>query len=205
MDTLNWDLTTGCESLGGGCDSCPSLWEYRENGWDYQIKQHYDRLADPVFIRPPTLFTVSLGSDLFHEDVNSDFIHYAFKVMNREIRHTFEITTKRSERLAMMSEYLHFTKNIAVGVTVEESKYKFRIDHLRDVPATTRYVSFLPLLGEMGKLDLDGIRTVTVGSEDWGLHRACDGLWIEDIKKQCSEQGVEVMTDFHIYTYDKEV
>jgi len=206
METLNWELTTGCQNIGGGCESCPSLWEYREKGLDYNIKWHRDRLADPCFFTTDALlFTVSLGSDLFHEDVPSDFIQDAFSVMNREHRHTFELATKRTERLAMMADSLHFSKNIAVGVTVEEQKYKFRIDHLREVPAVNRYVSFLPLLGPVGKLDLQGIRIATIGNEQWGLHRPCEDSWIEEIKKQCGEQGVEVMPDFHTYTYEKEV
>lgn len=205
MDSVNWPLTTGCENIGGGCKSCPSLWEYREKGLDYNPIFHTKRIGDPYHNQYPTLYTVSLGSDLFHSNIPDEFITAVFRVMNYTPRHTFEIATKRIERLKDMASGLKFTQNIAVGVTVEESKYKWRIDFLQEIPAATRYVSFLPLLGPVGKLDLHGIRTVTIGPEDWGLHRPCKSEWIDDIKKQCSEQNVDWITDYHIYNYDKEV
>jgi protein gp37 len=98
-----------------------------------------------------------------------------------------------------MASVLKFTQNIAVGVTVEEAKYKWRIDFLQEIPAHTRYISFLPLLGPVGRLDLQGIRTVTIGAEEWGLHRPCKDEWIEDIKKQCEDQNVEWLSDYFMY------
>ena len=205
MDTLNWPVTTGCENIGGGCESCPSLWEYKRNGWDYSPKEQDGNLYVPSFVFEPSIFTVSLGSDLFHKDVSTGFIRRVFEIMNRERHHLFELLTKRSERLAELSGDLDFTDNIFVGVTVEETAFKSRIKDLQKVQSPNRYVSFLPLLGPMGELDLDGINVATAGPEDWELKRPCNTTWIEDIKGQCDAQGVEWVDSFYIYKTKFEV
>ncbi len=205
METLNWPVTTGCENIGGGCESCPSLWEYKRNGWDYSVKEQHGTLYVPSFVFSPSIFTVSLGSDLFHKDVSREFIGNVFKIMNRERRHIFEVLTKRSERLLELSGDLNFTENIFVGVTVEEMAFKSRIKDLQKVRSENRYVSFLPLLGPVGELDLDGIKVATAGPEDWELKRPCNPTWIEDIKGQCVDQGVDWFDSFYIYKSKLEV
>jgi protein gp37 len=205
VDTLNWPVTTGCENIGGGCESCPSMWEYREKGWDYSLKEQPDTLYLPSFLNTSCIFTVALGSDLFHKDISSEFIHRVFKVMNWEHLHRFELLTKRSERLLEMSNELNFSSNISVGVTVESSEFVNRIEDLRKVNSEHRYISFLPLLGPIGDVNLDGISSAVIKPEEWGLKRVCLKSWIDDIKSQCVDQNVKVLDGYYIYKYDKEV
>ena len=179
--------------------------EYQRNGWDYSIKEHDTALYVPSFIFQPSIFTVSLGSDLFHKDVSNVFIRRVFEIMNRNRRHLFEVLTKRSERLLELSGDLDFTENIFIGVTVEEMAFKSRIKDLQKVRSGNRYVSFLPVLGPMGELDLSGIRVASAGKEDWELKRPCNPTWIEDIKGQCFNQGVDWLEGFHIYKNKLEV
>jgi len=181
------------------------MWEYRRRGLDYSLREHPENLYVPSFVYTPSIFTVSFGSDLFHKDVSTDFIKRVFKIMNRERRHSFEVLTKRSERLLELSGDLVFTNNIYLGVAVEDSAAKFRIKELRGVPAQNKYISFLPVLGPVGEVDLEGISVAVVGAEDWGLKRPCNPTWIEDIKGQCFDQGVEVSGGFYIYKSKLEV
>ena len=181
------------------------MWEYREKGWDYSIKEHYGALHLPSFVSEPSVFAVALGSDLFHKDVSSEMIRKAFKIMNQEYRHGFELLTKRSERLLEMSSELEFTDNISIGVTVESGEFVNRIEDLRKVKAYRKYVSFLPLLGPIGDVNLDGILSAVIKGEEWGLKRVCLKSWIDDIKSQCIDQGLNVLDGFYIYKYDKGV
>lgn len=199
METLNWPVTSGCTNIGGGCESCPSLWEYREKGWDYSVKMHKAALPQPLQEAKPKIYTVALGSDLFHGDVSREFIGRAFEVMNECRHHFFEIATKRPERAERIGKSVWWSDNIALGVTVEDAKAKWRINNLRATPAVWRFVSFLPLLGKVGKLNLDTIHAATIGAEDWGLKRPCQGAWVEGIKKQCIDQGVELSNHFRFY------
>ena len=199
METLNWEITTGCTNLGGGCESCPALLEYREKGWDYTIKMHPERLLEPINIVVFRNFAVSLGSDLFHDGVTSDFIKEVFDVMNQANQHTFEIVTKRPGRVAGMKSDLPWPPNIAMGVAVEEAEYKWRVDVLRTIPAKTRFVSFVPLLGPVGKINLKGIHRVGVRPETWGLKRNCKDEWIREIDEQCFNQGVVMTSEYYVY------
>lgn len=199
METLNWPVASGCTNLGGGCESCPSLWEYEKNGWDYSLKMHPAALIQPKFNPDPAIYTVALGSDLFHEGVSEGFIREVFEVMNEAQHHFFEIATKRPERAERFGKSLWWSKNIALGVTVENAKAKWRIDNLRATPAAIRFVSFLPLLGNVGKLNLDTIHAATVGAEDWGLKRPCKEAWVRGINKQCADQGVELSNQVRFY------
>lgn len=199
MGTLNWQITSGCESLGGGCESCPSLLEYQNKGWDYSIKTHPERLYDPMKIKEPTNFSVSLGSDLFHKDVPDYFIERAFTLMNITHQHSYNIVTKRAERLREIAPSLEWTENIYIGVTVESSQYKQRIDYLKKVKSHHRFISFVPLLGPVGNLDLSGIEYAGVSSENWGFARPCKDEWIDEIERQCLNQGVGLTMDCNIY------
>ncbi len=199
MDTVNWALTTGCTNLGGGCESCPSLWEYREKQMDYTIKMHRRQLPFPLSVSRPTNFTVSLGSDLFHEGVTDEFIRQAFSIMNECPEHKFEVSTKRIERALELSDDLAFAENIALGTTVESDDKKWRIEVLRQIPSYIRYVSFMPLLGPVNDLILTGIHCAGISAEEWGYHRPCKDEWIENIERQCENQGVKITSSYCVY------
>jgi len=199
MNIENWQVTSGCTSLGGGCVSCPSLMEYKNKGWDYKVKVHHERVAEPMLVDDPTCFIVSLGSDLFHEDVSDDFIKSVFTVMNKADYHHFEIATKRVKRLADMSGSLKWTENIMIGTSVETENHKWRIDYLCEVPTENRFISFAPLLGNVGKVDLSGIKIAGGSGEEWELKRPFDPEWLANIRKQCEAQKTQWIESFSIY------
>jgi protein gp37 len=199
METVNWPVVSGCTNIGGGCESCPSLWEYEEKGWDYSLQMHPGALVRPKVNPEPTVYTVGLGSDLFHEGVSDLFIQSVFSVMNESRHHFFEVATKRILRAWGMCLGLEWGPNIALGVTVEKSEFKWRVRPLQDIPAASRFISFLPLLGSVGKINLEGIQAATVGAEEWGLKRPCQEAWIKGINKQCIDQGVELLNQARFY------
>tara|TARA_R110000803_G_scaffold169490_2_gene232510 strand:- start:473 stop:1087 length:615 start_codon:yes stop_codon:yes gene_type:complete len=189
-----WNIVSGCERLSPGCDNCPTYWEYKEKGLDYHPQEHLERLPIPTDNQTPSMYMVAAGSDLFHEAVTADFIKDAFKVMRTAYWHQFQIVTKRAERLEAFSrEYLYWPANALAGVSVEEERYKWRIDCLRNVKAS-RFVSFGPMTGAMGTLNLSDIHQAGVVVEHWGPNpRDVLPEWVDEIHKQCEEQGVKIL------------
>ena len=129
-------------------------------------------------------------SDLFHPEVTDDFIHRVFATMNEARRHTFQVLTKRSHRLRDLGPHITWTPNVWIGVSVEDSRYTFRIDHLRSVDAAVRFLSIEPLIAPVGTLNLDGIHWVIVGGESGPGARPVDPQWVADIRDQCVAGGV---------------
>lgn len=197
---LNWPLVTGCYRLSEGCNSCPSFWEYEEQGKDYTPRIHEEILEEPLANPEPSLYEVAFGSDLFHGDVPLAFQQRVFAVMNEAHWHQFSVGTKRVARLLLHSPQFTWTDNIMVKVPVESGEYEWRIDKLRRIPAKTRIVSMAPLLGPVSKnLNLQGIDAVGVVPETWGYKRPYDPEWGENVRRQCLEQGVAFSTESIIY------
>jgi protein gp37 len=159
-----------------------------ENG--FELTLHPESLNDPYSWRKPQMIFVNSMSDLFHPDVPDKFIMDVFNTMNNTNHHIYQVLTKRSERLADLAPKLHWTKNIWMGVTVEESRYVNRIDDLEKVPSSIRFLSIEPLLGDMGKIDLNDIHWVIVGGESGPKSRLMEAEWVHNIKKQCLDQNV---------------
>ena len=132
-----------------------------------------------------------------------NFIIDAFEVMNKCPEHDFEIATKRLERAVWMSRRLTWSDNIMIGTTIESEEHKERLIDLKQIPTENRFVSFAPLLGDVGKVDLTGIKMAGACAEEWELKRPCDPEWIENIKRQCEEQNVEWINTSAIY--EKEI
>ena len=133
---------------------------------------------------------VNSMSDLFHAEVPSDFVIRVFTVMNEAEQHTFQVLTKRSARLLELSQLLPWAPNIWMGVSIENQDYTFRIDHLRQTGAMTKFLSLEPLLGPLPDLDLMGIDWVIVGGESGPGARPMDPSWVIEIRDQCREAGV---------------
>jgi protein gp37 len=129
-------------------------------------------------------------SDLFHSDVDELFIRQVFDVMVRCPRHTFQVLTKRSERLASLGQQLPWPPNIWMGVSVESEDEIQRIDHLRAAPAAVRFLSLEPLIGPLPKLDLREIHWVIVGGESGPQARPMDSKWVRSIRRQCRAASV---------------
>jgi protein gp37 len=148
------------------------------------------RIGLPLTWKRPRVIFVNSMSDLFHEAVPSDFIRKIFETMNAAHWHTFQILTKRSERLLELAPSLSWPSNVWMGVSVETASYLHRIDHLRQVPSRVRFLSMEPLLGPIGPMNLDGIDWVIVGGESGPGARAMKPEWAREIRTQCSEQRV---------------
>ncbi len=122
-------------------------------------------LSRPLEWKSPKLIFVNSMSDLFHKDVPLKFLKQVFDVMNQASWHQFQVLTKRSKRLAELSDQLNWTKNIWMGVSVESNDYKSRIDDLRSSNAHIKFISAEPLLGPVEKMNLKGIDWVIAGGE----------------------------------------
>jgi len=133
---------------------------------------------------------VNSMSDLFHEDVPEDFIHKVFSVMNRVDRHVFQVLTKRAERLVELAPRLVWTKNIWAGATVESSDYLNRLEDLKKIPSSVRFVSFEPLLGSIEDADLSGIDWVIVGGESGPGDRPMKREWATSLRSACLSQSI---------------
>ncbi|MFH1927358.1 MAG: DUF5131 family protein, partial [Chloroflexota bacterium] len=134
--------------------------------------------------KPKTIFVNSM-SDLFHANVPLDFIQRVFDVMRRASWHTFQVLTKRSERLLELNPEIDWPGNVWMGVSVETQDYAFRIEHLRKTDAQVKFLSLEPLLGPLPGLDLRGIEWVIVGGESGPGARRMAEEWVIDIRDQC--------------------
>ena len=131
-------------------------------------------------------------SDLFHKSVSDAYIEQVFDVIQRSSRHTFQVLTKRAERLASFFKHRAVPANAWIGVSVEDQEYGVpRINHLRKVDARIRFLSVEPLLDDVGELDLTDIHWVIVGGESGPKARPMKLEWVESIQQQCKEQSVQ--------------
>jgi len=189
-----WNPVTGCDRISHGCDHCYAerlalrleamgSSRYR-NG--FRLTVHEDLIDRPLKWREPRTIFVNSMSDLFHENVPADIIHRIFATMNQANWHTFQILTKRPMELLRHAESLTWTPNIWMGVTVESYRYTHRIQALRMVPASVRFVSFEPLLSEIpAETSLEGIHWAIIGGESGPGARPMDKRWVKNLKKLC--------------------
>jgi protein gp37 len=139
--------------------------------------------------RPRTVFVNSM-SDVFHTDVPESYIASIFDVMCRCPHHTFQVLTKRAERLARLASRLPWPQNVWMGVSVESDRFRWRIDYLRHVPAAVRFLSAEPLLTPLPDLDLSGVHWVIAGGESQSGARPAELEWFRDLRDQCDRTGV---------------
>jgi len=158
------------------------------NGFKLTVHEH--ALEIPLDTKKPRVFFVNSMSDLFHEEVPLEFIQRVFDVMNRADRHTYQILTKRAERLEAMSRHLRWASHIWMGVSVEREDYTYRIEHLKRTGAFVKFLSLEPLLGPLPDLHLDGIDWVIVGGESGPGARPMEKAWVTDIREQCMSANV---------------
>ncbi len=189
-----WNPTTGCTKVSSGCKYCyaEALTRRFETQWGQfnEVKIHEHRLAIPLRRRKPTIYFVNSMSDLFHDDVPESFIQRVFDVMRRCPHHTFQILTKRSQRLAQLSSHLNWSPNIWMGVSIENAQVYQRIDDLRRVPARVKFLSVEPLLSSVRGMNLSGIDWVIVGGESGRRARLMQTDWVIEVRDLCKKQGV---------------
>ena len=193
-----WNPVTGCTKVSPGCANCYAERMARRlkamgqknyaNGFEVTTQDHM--LSRPLEWKKPKMVFVNSMSDLFHEDVPVSFIRRTFDVMVEANRHVFQVLTKRSDRLRDLSESLPWAENIWMGVSVENAEYSHRIDHLRQVTASVRFVSLEPLLGPVPDLDLSDIDWVIVGGESGPGARPMKKGWVTQIRDQAVEAKV---------------
>jgi protein gp37 len=194
-----WNPTVGCTKISPGCKNCyAETMAYRlramgaqgyENG--FRLTLMPDRLAEPLDRKKPTVFFVNSMSDLFHEKVPFEYIARVFDVMKKAQHHTFQVLTKRAERMAAFCEGRQISPNVWLGVSVENKKYGVpRIDALRRVDVTTRFLSIEPLLEDVGRLNLRDIHWVIVGGESGRKARRMQPRWADNLRSQCEKAGV---------------
>jgi len=151
----------------------------------FRLTLHEDSLEDPLKWTKPQMIFVNSMSDLFHKDVPLEFIQAVFDVIRRAHWHTFQVLTKRAERLSELDPLLTWPDNLWMGVSVENQDYTFRIDHLRQTHAKTKFLSLEPLLGAIPHMNLTGINWVIVGGESGPGARPIQPEWVTDIRDQC--------------------
>lgn len=193
-----WNPVTGCDPVSPGCAHCyaktfSERWRGTpghpfEQGFDLRLWP--ERLEQPLrWTRPRVIFVNSM-SDLFHEDVPFSFIEDVFAVMGEADHHTFQILTKRHERLAELAPLLTWHPNVWMGVSVENRRFACRADYLREVGAAVRFISAEPLLGPLHSLDLRDIDWLIAGGESGPKHRPVRIEWLRQIRDRSIEQGV---------------
>jgi protein gp37 len=156
----------------------------------FKLALHEHALELPLKWKKPQTIFVNSMSDLFLKGIPKEFIVKVFNVMTKAHWHTFQVLTKRSERLLELSAELPWAPNIWMGVTVENSDYAFRIEHLHKTEAYLKFLSIEPLLGPIPHLNLDGIDWVIVGGESGPGARPMEPKWVLDICDQCHKAGV---------------
>lgn len=221
-ETLN--PTTGCDKVSPGCTNCYALdmaarlklmgspryqndGDPRTSGPGFGLTMHEDTARKPLDWKRPRLVFVNSMSDLFHPDVTSEFLTMFFDVMRDSPTHTFQVLTKRPQRMAdwtyryydcdhggnLTSTCPHCAPypNVWLGTSIENDRYAFRADHLRNARAHLRFVSAEPLLGPLPSLDLTGIDWLIVGGESGPRARPFDLAWARDLRDRCAAAGTK--------------
>lgn len=197
-----WNPVTGCTKIGPGCDNCYA--ERFAERWrgikDHPYEQGFDlriwpeRLKQPGLWKKPRMIFVNSMSDLFHKDVDRTYIDQVFDAMEAANWHVYQVLTKRS---SLLSKYVQkryggnkVPNHIWLGVSVEDSAHKVRIQHLRQINSDARFISFEPLLGSIGDVDLNGIAWAIVGGESGPRSRPMKPEWATELRHSCKKFGV---------------
>ena len=203
-----WNPVAGCTILTAGCTNCYAMRmaarleamgteKYRgltrKSGgrakWTGTINLDRKALAIPATWSKPRRVFVNSMSDLFHSDVPADFIADVWQVMAATPRHTYQILTKRPDRMVEIVPELPKLPHVWLGTSVEDDRVLHRIDDLRKVPAFVRFISFEPLISSVGDADLSDIHWAIVGGESGPNSRYMDPSWVEEIESMCRDSG----------------
>jgi protein gp37 len=195
---MTWNPVTGCTKISQGCKHCYAermakrltamgADRYR-NG--FSVTLHPDLVDVPRSWRQPRVVFVNSMSDLFHDDIPLAYIQRVFATMRDCPHHTFQVLTKRSERLVELASHLDWPSNVWMGVSVEDERVLDRVSHLQSVPAKTRFLSLEPLIGPLNALPLEGIHWAIVGGESGPAARPMQKEWVTAILRQCRQAKV---------------
>ncbi|TBW32201.1 DUF5131 family protein [Siculibacillus lacustris] len=205
-----WNPVAGCSIVTAGCTNCYAMEmakrleamgveKYagltrktgRRTVWNGVVREDMDALTIPHRWRKPRKIFVNSMSDLFHERVSDAFILDVWQVMRDTPRHNYQILTKRPERMVELvaSKIGEILPNVWLGTSIENEDVVDRIAHLRKAPAAIRFISFEPLIGPVGAVDLEGIHWAIVGGESGKFARPIREDWIDEIYAQCLSAG----------------
>ncbi len=204
-----WNPVAGCSVLSPGCTNCYAMRmaarleamgirKYadltRRSGtrfvWTGDITMDVGALKAPLSWKKPRMVFVNSMSDLFHDGVSDGFIRSVWATMESASRHTFQILTKRPERMAALSQSLPMLPNVWLGTSVESAGFQWRLDELRRTRAALRFASFEPLLGSVRGVDLTDIAWAIVGGESGPRSRQMESEWVHEIRRACKSSGV---------------
>ena len=193
-----WNPITGCTKISAGCKNCyaerlamrlQAMGNHRYSS-GFKLTLHHDAVDLPRSWKLGRKVFVNSMSDLFHEDVPLSFIHRLFKTMRECPQHIFQILTKRSARMRQIAPKIEWPANVWMGVSVENATVLSRVDDLRQVPATVRFLSCEPLIGSLRGIDLKDIHWVIVGGESGPRARPMDVGWVHEIRRACRNHSV---------------
>lgn len=191
-----WNPVSGCTKISEGCKFCYAE-EMAErfrgqkgfpNGFDLTIREH--KLKEPLLLKKTSVIFVNSMSDCFHEGISDDYLDKMFDVMRKADWHVFQVLTKRPNRMREYFASRSVPKNVWLGVSVENQRHVDRIDVLREIKASCRFLSCEPLLSSL-EMNLEGIHWVIVGGESGRTPRPIKVEWVEDIQRQCEIAGVD--------------
>lgn len=193
-----WNPITGCSKCSAGCEHCyaatlakrlKAMGNIRyKNG--FEVTVHHDLFNRPLEWTKPKMIFVNSMSDIFHEDITDKDILKLFEVMNKADWHTFQLLTKRPERLAELSSKVKWTPNIWMGVTVENSSSIERCEMLKKCGAKIKFISAEPLLESIGQIDLTGIDWLIVGGESGAGCRPLRKEWVIELRDLAKKNGI---------------
>ncbi len=194
-----WNPVTGCDKVSPGCAHCyaEAFAERFRDVPGHPYEQGFDlrmwpkRLDQPLRWKRPRMIFVNSMSDLFHERIPVDFVRRVFASMEEADWHTFQILTKRPERLVELADVLPWPKNVWMGVSIENRRFVKRADLLRRIRPAVRFISAEPLLGSLEGLDLKGIDWLIAGGESGFRNRPVRPEWIRDLRDRCELEGVD--------------
>lgn len=195
---MTWNPVTGCVKVSQGCKNCYAermakrLVAMGSSRYidGFKPTLHHDLIDQPRKWKKPRVIFVNSMSDLFQEAVPDQFIRDVFVTMAACPQHTFQILTKRSDRLRELGQTLPWASNVWMGVSVENAKVIKRVNDLRHVPARVRFLSCEPLIGPLEGLSLDGIHWVIVGGESGPGARPMKESWVDAIHHECVRADV---------------
>lgn len=204
-----WNPVAGCTVLSAGCTNCyamrlahrlSAMGSKKYEGltrlsggrskWNGEIRLDWNSLDSPRKWRNGRTIFVNSMSDIFHEKIPLEYIKAVFRVMRETPQHTYQVLTKRAERLSELAETLDWAPNIWMGVSIENEDVIWRLDHLQKTSAATKFLSLEPLLGPLPDLQLKEIDWVIAGGESGPGSRPINPDWVRQIRNQCIAQGV---------------
>lgn len=190
-----WNPITGCSKCSAGCQNCyaekfakrlQAMGNERYKN-AFKVTVHRDLFERPLHWTKPKMIFVNSMSDLFHEKIKEKDILALFDVMNRADWHTFQILTKRADRLVELSDKINWTDNIWMGVSVEDKASIGRCEKLKQTEAKIKFVSAEPLLESISDINLDGIDWLIVGGESGAGSRPMEKEWVIELRDKAKE------------------